>query len=105
MGEKKIITKLPYDASQVAKSRSLGGKRCVRFSISTPNEYDNKLSKLATSCGMTKSKMADTLLRLSLDSPSLIDEIQNLLNTNEQYRVRPLIINNRVVYDEEDMYD
>ena len=43
--------------SNAAQKRNLGSKRCVRFSISINNEYDRKLSRLSTSCGMSKSEM------------------------------------------------
>lgn len=84
--------------SQVQKEKCLGGKRCVRFSISINNEYNKKLSMLATSCDMTKSEMADQLLRIALDSPSVIEWLQDKFNKVEQYRVKPLTINNKVVY-------
>jgi hypothetical protein len=50
-----ILMSVLNNRSEAAKKRSLGGKRCVRFSISINNEYDRKLSRLSTSCGMTKS--------------------------------------------------
>lgn len=83
---------------EAASTRNLGGKRCVRYSISINNEYNRKLSMLATSCGMTKSEMSDQLLRFALDSPSLIEWLQNKFNKVEQYRVKPLDINGKIVY-------
>lgn len=88
----KIQTRLPFDSSQVAKTRNLGGKRCVRFSVSIANDYDAKLSKLAISCGMPKSKLADLLIRLTLDSPHMVEMIQDVHNKNEKYRVKPMIV-------------
>lgn len=84
--------------SESARERSLGGKRCVRYSISINNEYNKKLSMLAVSCGMTKSEMSDQLLRIALDSPNVVNWLQDQFNKVEQYRVKPLIINNKVVY-------
>ncbi|TDK54750.1 ribbon-helix-helix protein, CopG family [Bacillus salipaludis] len=84
--------------SEAAKERNLGGKRCVRFSISINNEYDRKLSKLAISCGMTKSEMSDQLLRIALDSPNVLDWLQQKFNKIEEYKVRPTVINNKVYY-------
>lgn len=95
---KPIKTVLPHNASQAAKTRSLGGKRCSRFSISIENEYNKKLSKLATSCGMSKSAMADALLRVALNSPHIIEDFQDIYNKHEEYRIIPRIVNDEVHY-------
>jgi hypothetical protein len=84
--------------SESAQKRNLGNKRCVRFSISINNEYDRKISRLSTSCGMSKSEMADQLLRIALDSPNVIDWLQEQYNSVEEYKVHPLKINNKIHY-------
>jgi hypothetical protein len=84
--------------SEAAQNRNLGNKRCVRFSISINNEYDRKLSRLSTSCGMSKSEMTDQLLRIALDSPNVIEWLQEQFNKVEEYKVHPLKINNKIHY-------
>jgi hypothetical protein len=84
--------------SNTAQKRNLGNKRCVRFSISINNEYDRKLSRLSTSCGMSKSEMTDQLLRIALDSSNVIDWLQEQYNKVEEYKIHPLKINNKVHY-------
>ncbi|WP_071392729.1 hypothetical protein [Bacillus tuaregi] len=84
--------------SEAAKKRNLGNKRCVRFSVSVNNEYDRKLSRLSTSCGMSKSEMSDQLLRIALDSPNVIAWLQERYNKVEEYKVRPTLINNKLYY-------
>ena len=93
-----ILMSVLNNRSEAAKKRSLGGKRCVRFSISINNEYDRKLSRLSTSCGMTKSEMSDQLLRIALDSPNVLEWLQDQFNKVEEYKVRPTVINNKVYY-------
>ena len=78
--------------------RGLGNKRSGRFSVSIKNEYDGKLSRLSTSCGMSKSEMTDQLLQIALDSPNVIDWLQEKYNKVEEYKVRPLKINNKIYY-------
>jgi hypothetical protein len=90
--------KLFKNRSEAAQKRNLGNKRCVRFSISINNEYDRKLSRLSISCDMSKSEMSDQLLRIALDSPNVIDWLQEQYNKVEEYKVHPLKINNRVHY-------
>ena len=90
------LFKSRYDG---AESRALvGNKHSVRFSISINNEYDRKLTLLSNSCGMSKSEMTDQLLRIALDSPNVVDWLQEQYNKVEEYRVRPLKINNKIHY-------
>ena len=90
------LFKSRYDG---AESRALvGNKRSVRFSISINNEYDRKLTMLSNSCGMSKSEMTDQLLRIALDSPNVVDWLQEQYNKVEEYRIRPLKINNKIHY-------
>ena len=90
------LFKSRYDG---AESRALvGNKRSVRLSISINNEYDRKLTMLSNSCGMSKSEMTDHLLRIALDSPNVVDWLQEQYNKVEEYRVRPLKINNKIHY-------
>ncbi|MEJ1518071.1 hypothetical protein R3O67_33385 [Bacillus cereus] len=98
MAKIKTGTKMPQNQSEAAGTRNLGDKRCVRFSISIQNEYDRKLGRLSTSCQMSKSKMADALLRIALDSPELIEWFQKTYNKDEQYLVNPVVINNKLYY-------
>jgi HSP90 family molecular chaperone len=90
------LFKSRYDS---AEGRALvGNKRSVRLSISINNEYDRKLTLLSNSCGMSKSEMTDQLLRIALDSPNVVDWLQEQYNKVEEYRVRPLKINNKIHY-------
>ncbi len=90
------LFKSRYDG---AESRALvGNKRSVRLSISINNEYDRKLTLLSNSCGMSKSEMTDQLLRIALDSPNVVDWLQEQYNKVEEYRIRPLKINNKIHY-------
>ena len=90
------LFKSRYDGTE---SRTLvGDKRIVRLSISINNEYDRKLTMLSNSCGMSKSEMTDQLLRIALDSPNVVDWLQEQYNKVEEYRVRPLKINNKIHY-------
>jgi hypothetical protein len=90
------LFKSRYDG---AESRTLvGDKRIVRLSISINNEYDRKLTMLSNSCGMSKSEMTDQLLRIALDSPNVVEWLQEQYNKVEEYRIRPLKINNKIHY-------
>ncbi len=80
------------------KKRLLGDKRIGRLSHLINDEYEQKLSKLSLSCEMSKSEMTDYLLRIALDSPNVVEWLQDQYNKVEDYRVRPLKINNKIHY-------
>lgn len=80
------------------RKRLLGDKRVGRFSHLINDEYDQKLTKLSLSCEMSKSEMTDYLLRIALDSPNVVEWLQEKYNKVEEYRVRPLKINNKIHY-------
>lgn len=80
------------------QKRKMENKRRARFNVSINDEYDQKLSKLSISCGMTKSEMTDQLLQIALDSPNVVNWLQDQYNRVEEYKVRPLKINKKVYY-------
>ena len=84
--------------SGATQKKNLGSKRCVRFNISINNVDHRKLSSLSTSCGMSKSEMTNQLLRIALDSPNVIEWLQEQYNRVEEYKIHPLKINNKVHY-------
>ncbi|WP_428911814.1 hypothetical protein [Niallia sp. Krafla_26] len=90
--------KLLKKRSAAVEKRGLGNNRNIRLSISINDEYDQKLSKLSLSCDLSKSQMTDQLLRIALDSPNVVEWLQEQYNTVEEYRVRPLMINNKIHY-------
>ncbi|WP_054637784.1 hypothetical protein [Thalassobacillus sp. C254] len=79
--------------SESAKTRNHGKKRCCRFSVSIQNDTDHKLQLLATSCGMTKSEMVDTILLTTLNSPTFIEQAQHHYNKNERFLIKPIVVN------------
>ena len=80
------------------RKRFLGDKRVGRFSHWINDEYDQKLTKLSRSCDMSESEMTDELLKIALDSPNVVEWLQEKYNKVEEYRVRPLKINNKIHY-------
>lgn len=78
--------------SESATSRSMGGKRCSRFSISTDNETEKMLNALAISCNMSKSEMVDIIIRSALRSTTYVQEIQDRYNVDKRYWINPIII-------------
>lgn len=87
---------MAYTAKQSAKTRGMGGKRVARFPVSTTTEYDNKLKRLSIATGgMDKSRIADMILRIGLDSPHVIEWIQQEYGAQyEEFHFKALDVTN-----------
>lgn len=82
----------------MAGKRGFGGKRCVRKSVSLTMDQDKKSKLLATSCNMSQAELLSLVIQVSLNSPNLINMLQEKYNVNEQYRVIPTEINGDLEY-------
>lgn len=82
----------------MARLRGLGGKRCVRKSVSLTNDQDKKSKMLATSCNMSQAELLSLVIHISLNSPNLINALQEQYNVHEQYRIIPTAIQGELEY-------
>lgn len=80
------------------ENRGLGGKRVCRVGINLTNEMNNKLSRLATSCGIPKTTLAALLVERCLDDPVIVSKLQQEFNKHEAYRVLPISVNGETKY-------
>jgi hypothetical protein len=58
----------------------------------------NKLLKLAISCNMSKTAMAEKIINMAVNHPDIINHFQELYNTEPSFRIKPLIDGERVDY-------
>lgn len=66
----------------------------------TPNQdTKQKLAKLAISCGMQPTTMANHLVQLCLNNPNIIEFLQRQHNKDIRYRVTPKIVDNQCIYE------
>jgi len=54
-----------------------------------------KLEMLATSCGMTKTSLAEYIIKTCVNSQDFVQYVQNKFNKNPKYRVSPVIVDNK----------
>lgn len=80
------------------KERGLGGKRCVRKSISMTNDTEFKLKKLAISCDMSPAELASYILEKTLNNPEAVTNLQKRFNKHEQYWCYPVSFNGKIQY-------
>lgn len=70
--------------------KGLGGKKIDRVNVSLSNKYKSKLNRLATSCQKRPTTLAGMLIEICLDSPEIIDMLQENYNVHNAYKVIPL---------------
>lgn len=63
------------------KEKCLGGKRCVRHSLSTDSLYEQKLKLLAASCNQKHLVLGSLIVCYLLDSQSFVYSVQKNYNT------------------------
>lgn len=61
-------------------------------------ETHKKLFKLAISCNMSKTKMAEKIINMAVNHPDIVNHFQNQYNTDDDFKVVPIVINKKVVY-------
>lgn len=85
------------------ESRAEGSTRKVRSDKKTgvlsklDNANHDKLVKLALSLNMTKTKLAEKLIKMCLNNPETVNFLQARYNTNERHKISPVIIDGKEV--------
>lgn len=82
----------------MVKGKSMGGKKVIRKSVSLNNDTHLKLKKLAVSCDMPLATLASLIIEMSVNSPSVIQTLQDKYNKEDHYRIIPVSINGKVQY-------
>lgn len=80
------------------EGRGLGNKRVCRISVNVTNKMNNKLTKLATACGMPKTTLAALLIERCLDDPVIVSKLQQEFNKHAAYKVLPINRNGETEY-------
>lgn len=80
------------------KTKGFEEKRGARFSVSVGYSDDEKLNKLAVSCGMSKSELVDYITSSAINSSDYVKRIQDRFNKNPNYRVIPVVENGKMRY-------
>jgi hypothetical protein len=71
----------------------------VRVNPNLPKEYHEKLQQLALACNyMKKTNLAALLIKIALDSPEVVNGLQDIHNKNKVLRITPARSNGEVKY-------
>lgn len=70
----------------------------VNVNPALDHDTHKKLFKLALSCEMSKTKMAEKIIRMAVNHPDIINYFQDSYNTDVDFKITPIIINKEVVY-------
>jgi hypothetical protein len=69
------------------EGKGCGNKKINRVNMSLSNHYDTNLRRLATACGMYHTTLAGIIIEKSLDSPAMVQELQNEYCIQKAYKV------------------
>lgn len=79
-------------------TRKTRSDKKIHVNPALDHDTHEKLFRLAISCSMTKTQLAEIIIKTAVNTPELINFFQDRYNIIEQYRVRPIIENGRVFY-------
>ncbi|OHR63548.1 hypothetical protein HMPREF3291_03540 [Bacillus sp. HMSC76G11] len=80
------------------RTRKERSDKKINVNPALDQDTHNKLKKLSVSCDVSKTKMAEMLLRMALNHPNIIQHFQDHYNKDSQYRVIPVKQGDKIVY-------
>ncbi|MFE8703966.1 hypothetical protein ACFYKX_25670 [Cytobacillus sp. FJAT-54145] len=83
---------------QNTENRKVRSDKKERVNITTTQDTHTKLKKLAVSCGMTKTALAEDMIRLCVNHMDIVNWYQEQFNQDEQYRVKPVQKDGNLIY-------
>lgn len=63
----------------------------VRVNPYLDADTHRKLKKLAIACDTNKTDLAARILRMAVNHPDIVEHLQDTFNTDDDYRIRPII--------------
>lgn len=70
----------------------------INVNPNLPRDSHDKLQRLAISCNMSKTKLAETIITLMVNNTDFINHIQDKHNKEHFYRITPIVINGELQY-------
>lgn len=89
------ISQNNHDSSNT--SRKIRSDKKIHVNPALDQETHRKLKRLALACDITKTALAEEIIRLALNSPSIINALQDIHSADE-FRVIPLNNNGRIEF-------
>lgn len=81
-----------------AKIRAERSDKKIRVAPSLDKETHAKLKRLSLACDMPKTQLAEEIIKISVNNPSLIEHIQKIFKASDEFRVIPVVENGKVHY-------
>lgn len=72
-------------------TRKTRSDKKIHVNPALDHDTHEKLFRLAISCSMTKTQLAELIIKTAVNTPELIRFFQDRYNVIEQYRVMPVI--------------
>lgn len=80
------------------KKRQERSDKKIRVNPSLDKDTHAKLKRLALACDLTKTGLAEEIIKIAVNNPSLIEHIQKIYNASDEFRVIPIVTNGKVHY-------
>jgi hypothetical protein len=79
------------EGQRLAEARKTRSDKKTHVNPALDFDSHRKLKKLAISCNMTKTNLAERFLVMALNNPDIIKHFQDIYNLEEQYRITPIM--------------
>ena len=87
-----------FALNQLRKSKVTHSDKKTRVNPYLDPDTHEKLLQLSISCGMTKTKLSEMIIKMSLNQPDVIRHLQDLYNKDDQYRIITINDNGKIIY-------
>lgn len=84
--------------NQLRKPKVTHSDKKTRVNPYLDRDTHEKLLQLSISCGMTKTKLSEMIIKMSLNQPDVIRHLQDLYNKDDQYRIITINDNGKIIY-------
>ena len=84
--------------TKIVHKRATRSDKKIRVNITTTQDTHRKLKKLAISCNMSKTALAEDLIRMCVNHTDIIEWYQKQHNTEDEYRIIPILKDGKVYY-------
>jgi hypothetical protein len=70
----------------------------IRVNPSLDQDTHRKLKRLSLACDLPKTKLAEEIIKIAVNNPSLIEYIQKVYNASDEFRVVPIVDKGKIYF-------
>lgn len=81
------------------KERKIRSDKKTRVNPSFDQDTHDRLKRLSIACDLSKTKMAEEIVKLAVNNPSIIDHLQGRFQASDTFRIIPILKDGKVYFD------